>query len=317
MKIKLLAALNAVVIFSGIMISGCSKNDIDMNKSFLNNKEKKESYVIGTDFAIMIKSAGDYKNQFSKDVFFKGFNDSFFEQKLPLEMKVINQIMDSAADSNIVNIDTVDVGLYTTIKDKQSYILGAFHADKIRKNIEIFNYPAFQKGFNDEFDDMPKLLNNDEIFATKESSRRWVEKILSSGDPKLAAEEKIKIYKDYFEENAKREIVKSLPSGLQYAVIREGNGEKVTEDTVPVKITYKAFFIDGREIDSSFKIGQVAETTLEDVIPCWREGIKLMPEGSKYKFFVPAELAYGEKGFQNVPPNTPLVYEVELVEILK
>lgn len=315
MKIKLTTVITVIILATGIIFSGCSNKESDIHKSFLNNKERKESYVIGSDFAVMIKSAGDYNNQFSRDVFFKGFSDRFTDLELSLDIDKIDRIMNSIADSNVVDVDTLKIGSYKTIKDKQSYILGAFHADKILRNFEIFNYQAFQKGFNDEFDDMPMLLNIDEINVIKENSRRWVEKISSSGNPKLAAEEKIKIYKDFFEENAKREKVISLPSGLQYAVLQEGSGKKVTDDTTPVKILYKVFFIDGRETNSSFKIYQSAETTLEDVVSGWREGIKLMSEGSKYKFFVPAELAYGKEGFENVPPNTPLVYEIELVEI--
>jgi len=308
----LIGLLIAILVFTS-----CSKKESDIDKSFLNNREKKESYVVGTDLAMMIKAAGNYQEQFSKDVFFKGFTDRFGDQELQIGIEEIRKIMNSATDSVIVNMDTVKVGIYNTIKDKQSYIFGAFHADMIAHSIETFNFKAFQKGFNDEFDNIPRLLSDEEIRAVKEYSRKWVEKIMSSGDPALSAEEKEKIYKEYLVENSKREIVKTLPSGLQYAVIKEGSGANVPDDSTMVKVNYRALFIDGREFDSSYKKGQPAEFMLKYVIAGWREGIKLMPVGSKYKFFVPAELAYGKEGLQDVPPNATLIFEVELLDIAK
>ena len=312
-KAKILISI-MIAIF---VLTGCSKKESDFDKSFLNNRERKESYVVGTDLAAMIKAVGNYQEQFSKDVFFKGFNDRFSDLELKIGVDKIKEIMDLSADSNYVNMDTVKVGSFTLNIDKQSYIFGAFHADMILKSVETFNLKAFQKGFNDEYQNIPRLLSGEEISAVKEFSRKWVERIMSSGDPALPAEEKEKIYKEYLTENAKRELVKTLPSGLQYAVIKEGKGEKVPDDSTMVKVNYRAMFIDGREFDSSYKKGQPAEFILKYVIPGWREGIKLMPEGSKYKFFVPAELAYGKEGLQDVPPNAALVYEIELLEVQK
>jgi len=308
----LITALITVLVFTG-----CSNKESDFDKSFLNNRERKESYVVGTDLAMMIKSAGNYQEQFSKDIFFKGFTDRFEDLELQIGIEEIRKVMNFAADSVVLNMDTVKVGIYNTIRDKQSYIFGAFHADMIAHSIETFNLKAFKKGFNDEFENIPRLLSDEEIRTIKEFSRKWVEKIMSSGDPALSAEEKEKIYKEYLTENAKREIVKTLPSGLQYAVIKEGSGDKVPNDSTTVKVDYRALFIDGREFDSSFKKGQPAEFMLKYVIAGWREGIQLMSVGSKYKFFVPAELAYGKEGLQDVPPNATLVFEVELLDILK
>ncbi len=312
-KVKVMFSLMIAV----LILAGCSKKESEFDKSFLNNRERKESYVVGTDLAMMIKSAGNYQEQFSKDIFFKGFSDRFEDLELQIGIEGIRKIMNSAADSVVVNMDTVKVGIYNTIKDKQSYIFGAFHADMIAHSIETFNFKAFQKGFNDEFDNIPRLLSDEEIRAVKEFSRKWVEKIMSSGDPALSAEEKEKIYKEYLVENSKREMVKTLPSGLQYVVIKEGSGDKVPNDSTMVKVNYRALFIDGREFDSSFKKGQPAEFMLKYVIAGWREGIQLMPVGSKYKFFIPADLAYGKEGLQDVPPNATLIFEVELLDIAK
>lgn len=318
MKIKL-SVLTALII--GLMISsgiftGCSKSE-KVDKAYLNNRERKESYVIGTDFAQMVKNAGNYQDQFSRDIFFKGFSDRFSDIELPISIERVNKIMNSVADSNIVNLDTVKVGQYITIKDKQSYIFGLFHADRILPSSETFNYQAFQKGFNDEFDSNPRLLTDDEIISVKEKSKKWVEKIQSSGDPALSAEEKEKIYREFLVDNAKREAVKTTQSGLQYVVIKKGSGERIENDTTVVKVNYRAFFIDGREFDSSFRKGSAAEFTLGQVITGWREGIKLMSVGSRYKFFIPSELAYGKEGLQDVPPNAPLIYDVELIGIMK
>jgi len=119
----------------------------------------------------------------------------------------------------------------------------------------------------------------------------------------------------YLEENKARDGVKVTDSGLQYEVITEGEGAKPTaEDTVSVH--YAGTLIDGTEFDSSIARGQPAEFPLNGVIPGWTEGLQLMNTGSKYRFVIPSELAYGDSGAgQAIGPGATLVFEVELLEI--
>mgnify|MGYP000349334551 CR=1 FL=1 len=122
--------------------------------------------------------------------------------------------------------------------------------------------------------------------------------------------------KQFLEENAKKEGVVTTASGLQYKVIREGDGAKPTASD-EVEVHYRGTLIDGTEFDSSYKRGQPLTFPLSRVIAGWTEGVQLMPIGSKYEFYIPYNLAYGEKGAGGlIPPYAALIFEVELLRIL-
>lgn len=118
----------------------------------------------------------------------------------------------------------------------------------------------------------------------------------------------------FLAENAKRDGVKVTESGLQWEVITEGTGPKPTLDDT-VEVHYKGTLLDGTEFDSSYKRGKTATFMLKRVIKAWQEGVALMPVGSKYKLYCPADIAYGERGSRNIGPNAVLIFEVELLSI--
>ena len=121
----------------------------------------------------------------------------------------------------------------------------------------------------------------------------------------------------FLAENAKKEGVTVLPSGLQYTVIKEGNGAKPLA-TDRVKCHYEGTLPNGTIFDSSYKCGEPAVFPLNGVIAGWTEGVQLMNEGAKYRFFIPYHLAYGERGAgQAIPPYAALVFDVELIEVVK
>lgn len=121
----------------------------------------------------------------------------------------------------------------------------------------------------------------------------------------------------FLAENAKKEGVAVLPSGLQYTVIKEGNGAKPLA-TDRVKCHYEGTLPNGTIFDSSYKRGEPAVFPLNGVIAGWTEGVQLMNEGAKYRFFIPYHLAYGERGAgQAIPPYAALVFDVELIEVVK
>ncbi len=146
-----------------------------------------------------------------------------------------------------------------------------------------------------------------DFFAQQEAKQR------------AAAAEKYKDSKEkgeqWLADNAKKEGVVTLPSGLQYQVLREGNGRQ-PKATDAVKCHYEGLLIDGTVFDSSYQRGEPATFPLNGVIKGWTEGLQLMKEGAKFRFFIPYTLAYGERGAgQSIPPFAALIFDVELIEV--
>lgn len=129
------------------------------------------------------------------------------------------------------------------------------------------------------------------------------------------AERNLQKGKEFLAENAKRPEVTTTESGLQYEVLTQGQGEKPTADQT-VTVHYEGKLIDGTVFDSSVARGEPATFGLRQVIPGWTEGVQLMPRGSKYRFYIPSDLAYGERGAgRDIGPNETLIFDVELLDI--
>lgn len=122
--------------------------------------------------------------------------------------------------------------------------------------------------------------------------------------------------KEFLDKNAKREGVKVTSSGLQYEVLEEGNGKSPSAVDNIVRCHYEGRLIDGTVFDSSYKRGEPSEFALNQVIKGWTEGLQLMKEGSKYRFYIPYYLAYGSRGIGNIPPYAALIFDVELIEVI-
>ena len=154
------------------------------------------------------------------------------------------------------------------------------------------------------------------------TAQRIVQQFFQEQEKKqrAAAAEKFKAQKEqgerYLKENAQKEGVVTLKSGLQYQVLREGNGRK-PKATDQVKCHYEGMLIDGTLFDSSIQRGEPATFPLNGVIAGWTEGLQLMQEGAKYRFFIPYHLGYGERGAgSSIPPFAALVFDVELIEVI-
>lgn len=130
------------------------------------------------------------------------------------------------------------------------------------------------------------------------------------------ADNNAKSAKEFLEKNKSAQGVKTTASGLQYIVEKEGTGKSPGKDDV-VKCHYRGTLTNGEQFDSSIDRGQPAEFPVSGVIPGWTEALQMMKVGSKYKLFVPPELAYGPSGRPGIPPNSVLVFEVELLDIVK
>lgn len=131
----------------------------------------------------------------------------------------------------------------------------------------------------------------------------------------LRATENLEKGKKFLAENAKKSGVDTLSDGIQYKVIKKGEGAKPQETDV-VRVNYKGTLLDGTEFDSSYKRGEPAEFPLNRVIPGWTKALKEMPVGSKWEIFIPADQAYGPRGGGPIGPNETLIFEVELLEIV-
>ncbi len=120
----------------------------------------------------------------------------------------------------------------------------------------------------------------------------------------------------YFKQNRSTPGLVTMPSGLQYQIIETGTGSNVSY-TDQVLLHYEAKDITGKVLDARFKKGLPTKAMVSDMIPGWVEGLQMMNKGAKFRFFVPSRLAYGEDGYQNIPPHTALIYEIEIIDILK
>lgn len=201
----------------------------------------------------------------------------------------------------------------TTQLDKKSYAIGMDIAISLKRNNVETNPDVLARAIKDVVtgqtpqltDEEAKKLLNDmqkEMVAKKqEQSKALAEKNKAEGAAFLV-------------ENSKKEGVKTLPSGLQYKVITEGKG-KTPDITDTVTVQYTGRLIDGTEFDSSHKRGQAATFALSGVIKGWTEALQLMNVGSKWEIFIPAELAYGDKGGGPIGPNATLIFDVELISV--
>ena len=199
-----------------------------------------------------------------------------------------------------------------TFEDSTSYSIGADLGTNLkRQNVEI-NYDVFLSGLVDgmEFEDAETKLNQNE--------RR---KIMSELQNKIREKEKnqgsanLKIADDFLVENKKKSDVKETPTGLQYRVLQEGDGAKPKLDD-KVKVHYVGRLINGTKFDSSVDRGEPTEFGLNQVIKGWTEGLQLMNTGSKYEFFIHPKIAYGPRPRPQIPANSLLIFEVELLEVL-
>ena len=194
------------------------------------------------------------------------------------------------------------------MKDKVAYALGTSIGLQLQQmGANELDITDFSQGVKDALAGSPVM------------ERAEIEAVINEFFTRKSQEQAAKAKEEgarFLAENAKKEGGATLPSGLQYQVLREGNGKK-PKATDQVRCHYEGTLINGTVFDSSYKRGEPAVFGLNQVISGWTEGVQLMQEGAKYRFFIPYNLAYGERGAgQQIPPFAALIFDVELIEVM-
>lgn len=201
--------------------------------------------------------------------------------------------------------------------DSASYAIGKdIYQSWLQQNLGINGQAAGQsmidcyKGQNTWTNEMMRPLLNRFQQEFEKRQRAEQDKMMASKD------ENIDKGKKFLQENALNKSIYTTKSGLQYKIVKKGNGKK-PKATDRVRVHYTGTLIDGTKFDSSVDRGEPAEFPLNAVIPGWTEGLQLMDEGSKYILYIPYDLGYGEQPVGSIPPGSTLIFEVELLQILK
>ncbi|KMV30594.1 FKBP-type peptidyl-prolyl cis-trans isomerase [Photobacterium swingsii] len=239
-----------------------------------------------------------------------GCQDEKAAETKPAEPAKVEQVAAEAAPAT-----------FATEDEKAAYAIGASLAQYLAANLDQqqelglnLDRESVLAGVSDVFADKSRLTPEETQQALQDLDKRVSD--IVEAKAKAEAEKTVKAGEEYRADFEKLEGVTKTESGLLYQVETAADGEKPAA-TDTVKVHYKGMLTDGTEFDSSYKRNQPATFPLNQVIPGWTEGVQLMPVGSKFKFVIPPELAYGAQANPTIPANSTLVFEVELLEIVK
>ncbi|MBX3257569.1 MAG: FKBP-type peptidyl-prolyl cis-trans isomerase [Chitinophagaceae bacterium] len=233
-----------------------------------------------------------------------GASVSLFAQTKPAPKKP------AAKPAATANAGVARPPVLNTALDSLSYALGMIDASFFKsQGVEKINYPMMNKGFEDV------LRGNNTLLTTQQADMTIREQLQAFMRKKAQAT--IDEGSAFLAENKKREGVKETASGLQYEILTMGTGPKPS-DTSTVKVHYEGFLINGKKFDSSRDRGEPISFALNQVIRGWTEGVQLMPVGSRFKFYIPYTLGYGEQGAGGtIPGGAALIFDVELIDIVQ
>ena len=218
-----------------------------------------------------------------------------------------------------------DVKILETELDSVSYAVGLSMSGQLKSNFSEVNKSILSQGIRNGLDstnllidakDMQEVLSG--YFKKKQQAQMEEQQAAASKAAEAKFGENKKAGEDFLEANKSKKGVKTTESGIQFIVLKEGSGEKPSGPMTKVKVHYHGTNIEGNVFDSSVDKGTPATFGLNQVIKGWTEGVQLMNEGAKYKFFIPQELAYGaQQRGENIKPFSTLIFEIELLEVLK
>lgn len=204
---------------------------------------------------------------------------------------------------------------FNTFKDTVSYLIGTDLAKNFINNQLDIDINYLKAGYED-------VLNNVDTIFTDQEFQSVMQKLqiiaMEKSEAKRLEEAKLnkEVGQKFLESNKNNPGVYQTPSGLQYKVIKMGEGPKPTS-TDKVKVHYEGKLINGKVFDSSYERGEPIEFGLNQVIPGWAEGLTLMPVGSVFELYIPSDLAYGDRPIGEIPAGSTLIFKVELLEIVK
>lgn len=224
---------------------------------------------------------------------------------------------DKAADASAGATDIAKSTGLKTEKEQASYMIGMDMGKSLKPIKDEIDLETIMKAARTVMDDGKPLMTEEQAQQVGQAFGARIQ-AKKQAEMEAAAKKNAADGEAFLAANAKKPGVKTTASGLQYEVVTEGKGPKPKADDT-VRVHYKGSLLDGTTFDSSYDRKEPAVFSLQQVAPGWAEGVQLMPVGSKYKLWIPAKLGYGEQGTPGgpIPPNATLVFEVELLDIVK
>jgi FKBP-type peptidyl-prolyl cis-trans isomerase FklB len=207
----------------------------------------------------------------------------------------------------------------TSEQDKISYTIGADIGQSLKAQDVQIDAGLVAKGLSDAYGGKKLLMSQDEMKKTiTDLQKQVVDK--QQAKMKNMADKNSKKGDDFLAKNKTKAGIVALPSGLQYKVVTAGKGQSPSENST-VKVDYEGKLLDGKVFDSTYKRGEPVEFKVSQVIPGWQEALQKMKQGATWELFIPAKLAYGERGFMNpggtsIEPNETLVFKVHLISVM-
>jgi FKBP-type peptidyl-prolyl cis-trans isomerase len=202
-------------------------------------------------------------------------------------------------------------GSVNSDKEKSSYAIGRQMGRSMKAQGVEIDRAALTQGISDVLENKKSLLSDQEMQqAIQKMQQALMEK------QEKASKEKLEANAKFLAENKNKNGIKATASGLQYEILKEGTGG-IPKETDTVSVHYRGTLIDGSEFDSSYKRNVPLEFPVAKVIKGWSEAVKMMKVGSKWKLYIPSELAYGPQEHPGIPANSILLFEVELLGIVK
>ncbi len=299
--------LTASLLLASLALAACGGGDGNGNDQAplteLEPGVQQMSYALGMDLA---RQVGNMPGAEDHEALTSGLQDQMAGESLLDAMAARDLLQQHAAGAADTTEGFSDPD-FASRTEQRSYAVGVTVADFVTMQFDTVDTRALLQGLRDQMGEGQTLVAPDSTRAVitrfQESRRQAVsETNVSEGEA-------------FLQENAERPEVQVTDTGLQYMVLEEGDGPRPAA-TDRVTVHYRGTLLDGTEFDSSYARGEPATFPLNGVIAGWTEGLQLMPVGSKYRFFIPSELAYGERGAGGrIGPNATLIFDVELLEI--